>query len=194
MNEVMLEAEAAVREAVRLLELEVDILHVNDWQTGLVPAYHKIEYRSVPRLDRAADAPQILQREPTRVAIVTWFFVVGIGFWWNAVPLELERRPAELLRFRCSDLFPPGLRILRALNCGHRAIKTDPVAESSAQQVAGGRLENPPCQVPQRDLDAADGRHGDAGNRAGARALHQHLRVFFDEEGHPIRLRHHLLR
>ncbi len=44
----------AVLEAVRLLELDVDILHVNDWQTGLVPAYHKIEYRSVPRLDRAA--------------------------------------------------------------------------------------------------------------------------------------------
>jgi starch synthase len=44
----------SVLEAVRLLELDVDILHVNDWQTGLVPAYHKIEYRSVPRLDRAA--------------------------------------------------------------------------------------------------------------------------------------------
>ena len=44
----------AVLEAVRLLELDVDILHCNDWQTGLVPAYHKIEYRSVPRFERAA--------------------------------------------------------------------------------------------------------------------------------------------
>ncbi len=44
----------AVLEAVRLLDIEVDILHVNDWQTGLVPAYLKIEYRSVPRLERAA--------------------------------------------------------------------------------------------------------------------------------------------
>jgi starch synthase len=44
----------SVLEAVRLLELDVDILHCNDWQTSLVPAYHKIEYRSVPRLDRAA--------------------------------------------------------------------------------------------------------------------------------------------
>ena len=31
-------------EAIRLLELPVDVLHVNDWQTGLVPAYLKIEY------------------------------------------------------------------------------------------------------------------------------------------------------
>jgi len=44
----------AVMEAIRLLELDVDILHCNDWQTGIVPAYHKIEYRGVPRFERAA--------------------------------------------------------------------------------------------------------------------------------------------
>ena len=44
----------AVMEAVRLLGLDVDILHANDWQTGLVPAYHKIEYRNVPRFERSA--------------------------------------------------------------------------------------------------------------------------------------------
>ena len=44
----------AVMEAVRLLELDVDILHANDWQTGLVPAYHKIEYRNVPQFERSA--------------------------------------------------------------------------------------------------------------------------------------------
>jgi starch synthase len=44
----------AVMEAIRLLEIDVDILHANDWQTGLVPAYHKIEYRSVPHFERAA--------------------------------------------------------------------------------------------------------------------------------------------
>jgi starch synthase len=44
----------AVLEAARLLGIEVDVLHVNDWQTGLVPAYHRIEYRSVPGLERAA--------------------------------------------------------------------------------------------------------------------------------------------
>lgn len=44
----------AVLEAIRLLELEVDVLHVNDWQTGLVPAYLKIEYRKLPRYERIA--------------------------------------------------------------------------------------------------------------------------------------------
>ena len=38
----------AVLEAIRLLDLEVDVIHANDWQTGLVPAYLKIEYRGVP--------------------------------------------------------------------------------------------------------------------------------------------------
>jgi starch synthase len=44
----------AVLEAVRLLDLQVDVLHANDWQTGLIPAYLKIEYRSVPRYERIA--------------------------------------------------------------------------------------------------------------------------------------------
>ena len=39
----------AVLELVRLLELNVDLLHVNDWQTGLIPAYLKLEYRNLPR-------------------------------------------------------------------------------------------------------------------------------------------------
>lgn len=38
----------AILEAVRLLDLSVDVLHCNDWQTGLVPAYLQIEYRGVP--------------------------------------------------------------------------------------------------------------------------------------------------
>jgi len=44
----------AVLEAVRLLDLRLDVLHVNDWQTGLIPAYLKIEYHSVPRYERIA--------------------------------------------------------------------------------------------------------------------------------------------
>ncbi len=36
-----------VMEAIRLLELDVDIIHCHDWQTGLIPAYLQTEYRSV---------------------------------------------------------------------------------------------------------------------------------------------------
>jgi starch synthase len=42
----------AVLEAVRLLDLKVDVLHANDWQTSLVPAYLKLEYRGVPGYER----------------------------------------------------------------------------------------------------------------------------------------------
>lgn len=38
----------AVLEAIRLLGLDIDVIHANDWQTGLIPAYLKIEYRGVP--------------------------------------------------------------------------------------------------------------------------------------------------
>ncbi len=42
----------AVLEVIRLLDLEVDVIHANDWQTGLVGAYLKIEYRNLPRYER----------------------------------------------------------------------------------------------------------------------------------------------
>ncbi len=44
----------AVLEAIRLLDLDVDVLHANDWQTGLIPAYLEIEYRAAPRYERIA--------------------------------------------------------------------------------------------------------------------------------------------
>ena len=44
----------AVMEAIRLLELEVDVIHANDWQTGLVPAYLKLEYCRLPRYQSIA--------------------------------------------------------------------------------------------------------------------------------------------
>ena len=44
----------AVMEAIRLLELDVDVIHAHDWQTGLVPAYLKIEYRTLPRYQQIA--------------------------------------------------------------------------------------------------------------------------------------------
>ncbi len=44
----------AVLEAIRLLDLQVDVLHANDWQTGLVPAYLKTIYANVPRYQKIA--------------------------------------------------------------------------------------------------------------------------------------------
>ena len=44
----------AVMEAVRLLDLQVDVLHCNDWQTGLIPAYLKIEYQRRPHYENIA--------------------------------------------------------------------------------------------------------------------------------------------
>ena len=44
----------AVLEAIRLLDLHVDILHANDWQTGLVPAYLKIIYAAIPHYQKIA--------------------------------------------------------------------------------------------------------------------------------------------
>ncbi|MCA9120394.1 MAG: glycogen synthase GlgA [Planctomycetaceae bacterium] len=35
----------AVMEAIRLLDLPVDVIHCNDWQTGLIPALLRIEYQ-----------------------------------------------------------------------------------------------------------------------------------------------------
>jgi len=34
----------AIMETIRVLDLPVDVIHCNDWQTGLLPAYLRIEY------------------------------------------------------------------------------------------------------------------------------------------------------
>ena len=44
----------AVLEAVRLLDIAPDVIHSNDWQTGLVPAYLAIEYAAAPRYENVA--------------------------------------------------------------------------------------------------------------------------------------------
>lgn len=43
----------AVLEAIRRLGLQPDLIHCNDWQTGLIPAYLKTLYRQVPDLASA---------------------------------------------------------------------------------------------------------------------------------------------
>ncbi len=44
----------AVLESIRALNLNVDVIHANDWQTGLLPAFLKIEYRNIPGYERIA--------------------------------------------------------------------------------------------------------------------------------------------
>ena len=44
----------SVLETIRLLELSVDLIHCNDWQTGLIPAYLDIEYSPANGFDRIA--------------------------------------------------------------------------------------------------------------------------------------------
>jgi len=44
----------AVLEAIHLLNLNVDLLHCNDWQTGLIPAYLEIEYRATKGYENIA--------------------------------------------------------------------------------------------------------------------------------------------
>lgn len=44
----------AVLEAIRILDLHIDVLHANDWYTGLLPAYLKTEFRGVHDYERIA--------------------------------------------------------------------------------------------------------------------------------------------
>jgi starch synthase len=44
----------AVLDVIGRLGLAVDLLHVHDWETGLIPAYLKIEYRSKPGYEKIA--------------------------------------------------------------------------------------------------------------------------------------------
>ena len=41
----------AVLELIRLLDLDIDLLHCHDWQTGLVPVYLQAEYRVLRRFE-----------------------------------------------------------------------------------------------------------------------------------------------
>ena len=104
-------------------------------------------------LHRAPDAPQVLQRQPSRVAVVARLPVFWVCPRGNPVTLELESGPAELLRLRLSHLRAPGLGIFGALHCRHRAVEADPVAKPSAQEVTRRRFEDSPWHVPFRPID-----------------------------------------
>jgi starch synthase len=41
----------ATLELIRILELDIDILHCHDWQAGLVPVYLQVEYRVLRRFE-----------------------------------------------------------------------------------------------------------------------------------------------
>jgi starch synthase len=43
----------AVLETIRALRLRPDVIHCNDWQTGLIPAYARTLYKNVPELTSA---------------------------------------------------------------------------------------------------------------------------------------------
>ena len=43
----------AALEAARVLDLEPDVFHINDWQSALLPVYKHLYYRDDPRLRRA---------------------------------------------------------------------------------------------------------------------------------------------
>ncbi|HBT77546.1 MAG TPA: glycogen synthase GlgA [Planctomycetaceae bacterium] len=49
----------AVMESVERLQMKVDVLHSNDWQTGLLPAYLKLMYGSRPRFHDVASVHTI---------------------------------------------------------------------------------------------------------------------------------------
>jgi starch synthase len=44
----------AVMESIRILDLQPDLVHVNDWQTGLIPALLKCEYHHNPMYENIA--------------------------------------------------------------------------------------------------------------------------------------------
>jgi starch synthase len=53
----------AIIEAVHLLDLKADVVHVNDWHTGLLPVYLKTEFRDVPRFRNTASLMTIHNME-----------------------------------------------------------------------------------------------------------------------------------
>ena len=56
----------AVLEVIKARRLSPDIIHCNDWQTGLIPAYLKDIYREEPVFLQDRDSPQYPQHRLSR--------------------------------------------------------------------------------------------------------------------------------
>ncbi len=75
----------AVMESVRLLGLKPDVIHCNDWQTGLIPAYLRLEYAGVPDYECVG-------------SLLTIVVVGGLGLGYTLrATLDLLPRSAEIV-------------------------------------------------------------------------------------------------
>jgi starch synthase len=76
----------AVLEAARVLDLRPDVIHCNDWQTGLVPVYLNKEYRKQPGFER------------TRALFTIHNIAYQGSFWhWD---MPLTGLPWEMFNYR----------------------------------------------------------------------------------------------
>ena len=130
-------------------------------------------------VDPAADV-QI--GELVGIGIVPRLGIGGIGGARHAVALHLEGGKAvRVVGLGLRHLLAPALGILgMVLGRLQGAIETHLVAKASAQQVAHRRLQQPPRQVPQRDLNAGCGMHGQPAGGAIAAVEEQQLGIKLD--------------
>jgi starch synthase len=73
----------AVLESMRLMNLQPDILHAHDWQTGLLPAYLKTELRGVPGYERVASLFTI-HNLAYQGQFWHWDMLLTIGIRWSS--------------------------------------------------------------------------------------------------------------
>ena len=105
------------------------------------------------------------------------FLVVGVGGGRDSVALKFESIPAEFFRACGSDRVPIGRAFFYRRNCLQGAVEADLVAESSAQEVDRGGLEELTGEIPKSDFDATGGGNRDAADCAGTGAFHEHFCV-----------------
>ena len=152
----------AVMEAIRLLDLHVDVLHANDWQTALIPAYLKIEYRGVPGYEQIGTLFTIHNMAYQGVFWHWDMLLTGLDwkyFNWQQMEffgnLNLLKTGPDLCRpaqhgqpalCRGNPVGPLGLRARRRAAesprraVGHRQRRRLPRVESGDRWQSGGQL------------------------------------------------------